>query len=125
MCVDVYNRFLENGSFEAEYERAMLSTAKASIDLSMQRICLCAEKMLQRFLSEESKALPTHILGVSAYYHDSAACLIRDGHIVAAVNADPQKVMREPKPHNPLLPVESRDGTGPLRQTQIRAGDLR
>ncbi|MGE0159666.1 MAG: carbamoyltransferase [Dehalococcoidia bacterium] len=27
---------------------------------------------------------PTHILGVSAFYHDSAACLIRDGEIVAA-----------------------------------------
>jgi hypothetical protein len=26
-CVEVYNRFLESGSFEAEYERAMLSTA--------------------------------------------------------------------------------------------------
>ena len=26
----------------------------------------------------------THILGISAYYHDSAACLIRDGEIIAA-----------------------------------------
>ena len=26
----------------------------------------------------------THILGISAYYHDSAACLLRDGEIVAA-----------------------------------------
>lgn len=25
----------------------------------------------------------TQILGVSAYYHDSAACLVRDGEIVA------------------------------------------
>ena len=27
---------------------------------------------------------PTYILGISAYYHDSAACLLRDGVIVAA-----------------------------------------
>ena len=29
-------------------------------------------------------AKPTYILGVSAFYHDSAACLLRDGDIVAA-----------------------------------------
>jgi carbamoyltransferase len=29
-------------------------------------------------------ASPTYILGLSAYYHDSAACLLRDGVIVAA-----------------------------------------
>ena len=27
---------------------------------------------------------PVHILGISAFYHDSAACLVRDGEIVAA-----------------------------------------
>src|ERR671914_374102 len=26
----------------------------------------------------------THILGISAFYHDSAACLLRDGEIIAA-----------------------------------------
>jgi carbamoyltransferase len=30
----------------------------------------------------------TYILGVSAFYHDSAACLIRDGHIVAAAQEE-------------------------------------
>jgi carbamoyltransferase len=29
-----------------------------------------------------------HILGVSAYYHDSAACLLSDGHIVAAAQEE-------------------------------------
>jgi carbamoyltransferase len=29
-----------------------------------------------------------YILGVSAYYHDSAACLVRDGHIVAAAQEE-------------------------------------
>jgi carbamoyltransferase len=32
--------------------------------------------------------MPTNILGVSAYYHDSAACLIRDGHIAAAAQEE-------------------------------------
>ena len=31
---------------------------------------------------------PTYILGVSAYYHDSAACLLRDGDIVAAAQEE-------------------------------------
>jgi len=32
--------------------------------------------------------MKNHILGVSAFYHDSAACLIRDGHIVAAAQKE-------------------------------------
>ncbi|MFA6542488.1 MAG: carbamoyltransferase N-terminal domain-containing protein, partial [Bacteroidota bacterium] len=28
------------------------------------------------------------ILGISAYYHDSAACIIRDGEIVAAAQEE-------------------------------------
>ena len=31
---------------------------------------------------------PCHILGISAYYHDSAACLLRDGEIVAAAQEE-------------------------------------
>jgi len=30
----------------------------------------------------------TNILGISAYYHDSAACLIRDGEIIAAAQEE-------------------------------------
>src|SRR5918911_4253249 len=30
----------------------------------------------------------THILGISAYYHDSAACLMRDGELVAAAQEE-------------------------------------
>ena len=29
-----------------------------------------------------------YILGISAYYHDSAACLVRDGEIVAAAQEE-------------------------------------
>jgi carbamoyltransferase len=32
--------------------------------------------------------MPTNILGVSAFYHDSAACLVRDGQIVAAAQEE-------------------------------------
>src|SRR5260221_803635 len=32
--------------------------------------------------------VPTRILGLSAYYHDSAACLVEDGRIVAAAQEE-------------------------------------
>ena len=32
--------------------------------------------------------MPTHILGISAFYHDSAACLVTDGVIVAAAQEE-------------------------------------
>ncbi len=32
--------------------------------------------------------MPTDILGISAYYHDAAACLVRDGDIVAAASEE-------------------------------------
>jgi carbamoyltransferase len=32
--------------------------------------------------------MATHILGISAFYHDSAACLVRDGDIVAAASEE-------------------------------------
>src|SRR5687767_9842811 len=32
--------------------------------------------------------MPVHILGVSAFYHDSAACLVSDGRIVAAAQEE-------------------------------------
>ena len=31
---------------------------------------------------------PLYILGISAYYHDSAACLIKDGVIIAAAQEE-------------------------------------
>jgi carbamoyltransferase len=31
---------------------------------------------------------PTHVLGISAFYHDSAACLLREGEIVAAASEE-------------------------------------
>lgn len=45
----------------------------------------------------------TYILGLSAYYHDSAAALIHDGKIVAAV----QQERFTRKKHDPGFPVEA------------------
>ena len=43
------------------------------------------------------------ILGISAYYHDSAACLVQDGEIVAA--AQEERFTR--KKHNPGFPWQA------------------
>ena len=45
--------------------------------------------------------MPTRILGISAYYHDSAACLVEDGRIVAA--AQEERFTR--KKHDAAFPV--------------------
>lgn len=44
---------------------------------------------------------PIYILGVSAFYHDSAACLIRDGEIIAA--AQEERFTR--KKHDSAFPI--------------------
>ena len=35
----------------------------------------------------------TSILGISAFYHDSAACILKDGEIIAA--AQEERVLKE------------------------------
>jgi carbamoyltransferase len=39
-------------------------------------------------MPESNDAKPVNILGISAYYHDSAACLVRNGAIVAAAQEE-------------------------------------
>ena len=52
--------------------------------------------------------MTTHILGLSALYHDSAAALVSDGRIVAA--AQEERFTR--KKHDPGFPVQAiLDGT--------------
>ncbi|MBD8049722.1 carbamoyltransferase family protein [Limnohabitans radicicola] len=46
-----------------------------------------------------------HILGISAYYHDAAACLVRDGEIVAA--AQEERFTR--KKHDAQFPLNAID----------------
>jgi predicted NodU family carbamoyl transferase len=46
-----------------------------------------------------------NIIGVSAYYHDSAACLVQDGDIVAA--AQEERFTR--KKHDPGFPHRATD----------------
>ena len=47
--------------------------------------------------------MTTNILGVSAFYHDSAACLVRDGEIIAA--AQEERFTR--KKHDPAFPIHA------------------
>ena len=39
-----------------------------------------------------------YILGISAFYHDSAACLVKDGEIIAA--AQEERFTRKKHDHN-------------------------
>ena len=61
----------------------------------------------------------TDILGISAFYHDSAACLVRDGEIVAA--AQEERFTR--KKHYAGFPTESVRYC--LHEGRISLGDLR
>jgi carbamoyltransferase len=62
--------------------------------------------------------MPTRILGVSAYYHDSAACLVEDGRIVAA--AQEERFTR--KKHDAAFPSRAVDYC--LREAGITAKEL-
>lgn len=59
-----------------------------------------------------------YILGISAYYHDSAACLVRDGEILAA--AQEERFTR--KKHDHRFPARAADFC--LRHAGITANDL-
>lgn len=50
----------------------------------------------------------TYILGISAFYHDSAACLIKDGDIVAAAQEErfTRKKHDDAFPHHAINFVE-------------------
>jgi carbamoyltransferase len=64
---------------------------------------------------------PVHILGISAFYHDSAACLVRDGVVVAA--AQEERFSR--KKHDHRFPRHAVDyclragGIGPADITSL------
>jgi carbamoyltransferase len=62
--------------------------------------------------------MPKRILGISAYYHDSAACLVEDGRIVAA--AQEERFTR--RKHDPGFPACAVDYC--LREAGITAADL-
>lgn len=59
-----------------------------------------------------------NILGISAFYHDSAACLVRDGNIIAA--AQEERFTREK--HDSSFPKNA--VTYCLQEGKIKAGDL-
>jgi carbamoyltransferase len=62
--------------------------------------------------------VPTYILGISAFYHDSAVALLRDGEIVAA--AQEERFTR--RKHDPGFPIKAVDFC--LRQGGIKDSDL-
>jgi carbamoyltransferase len=59
-----------------------------------------------------------YILGISAFYHDSAACLVRDGEIVSA--AQEERFTRKKHDHN--FPFKAIDFC--LSHSKIRVSDL-
>jgi carbamoyltransferase len=59
-----------------------------------------------------------NILGISAFYHDSAACLVRDGEIVAA--AQEERFTR--RKHDPRFPINAARYC--LREGNITLSDL-
>ncbi|HEX4354795.1 MAG TPA: carbamoyltransferase N-terminal domain-containing protein, partial [Polyangiales bacterium] len=59
-----------------------------------------------------------HILGISAFYHDSAACLVHDGAIVAA--AQEERFTR--KKHDESFPSQA--AAYCVREAGIGFGDL-
>ncbi len=61
---------------------------------------------------------PVHILGISAYYHDSAACLLRDGRIVAAAQEERFTRIK----HDPSFPARAVSFC--LREGGLAAGEL-
>ena len=62
---------------------------------------------------------PGYVLGISAYYHDSAACLLKDGQIVAA--AQEERFSRQKHdPRFPKLAVEYCLGEAGITATDLR-----
>lgn len=61
---------------------------------------------------------PTYILGVSSFYHDSVAYLVRDGEIV---DAAPEEGLNR-KEHAQRLPADAE--SDPLEQGGITGAEL-
>ena len=61
----------------------------------------------------------TSILGISAFYHDSAAALIKDGNIIAA--AQEERFSR--KKHDAAYPVHAIDYV--LRESKLKLSDAK
>ena len=61
---------------------------------------------------------PLNVLGISAFYHDAAACLTRDGEIVAA--AQEERFSR--RKHDPRFPAQAINYC--LEEAQLEATDL-
>src|SRR5205823_2615494 len=69
-------------------------------------------------LKDSTPNAEMNILGISAFYHDSAACLVRDGKIIAA--AQEERFTR--KKHDPGFPVRATRYC--LREGGIKLSDV-
>src|SRR5262249_39555955 len=81
-------------------------------------IALSHASAVAPFISTVFYPVPVRILGISAYYHDSAACLVEDGRIVAA--AQEERFTR--RKHDAGFP--SRAVEYCLREAGVTAGAL-
>jgi len=70
------------------------------------------------FFSEQTEKPYMNILGISAFYHDSAACLVQSGRVVAA--AQEERFTR--KKHDQRFPVSAIDYC--LKNSGITVGDI-
>lgn len=59
--------------------------------------------MVKLFFKEQNLVKSIYILGISAFYHDSSACLLKDGEIIAAV----QEERFTRKKHDACFPLNS------------------
>ena len=60
----------------------------------------------------------TSILGISAFYHDSAACILKDGKIIAA--AQEERFTR--KKHDPSYPYNAIEFV--LKYANLKLSDI-
>ena len=73
--------------------------------------------LFARNFAQARNQTPVNILGISAFYHDSAACLVRDGEVLAA--AQEERFTR--KKHDSRFPKHAIDyclaqvGIGPAQ----------
>src|SRR2546427_2910880 len=86
--------------------------------LSHNWLCVTAIPCASACLAVPTGMADAHILGISAFYHDSAACLLRNGEIVAA--AQEERFTR--KKGDASFPIQAVEYC--LRSAGVGAADL-
>src|SRR6185369_16884455 len=97
---------------------AAISTSKGISLLPNVLWKLSRLRQIKLVYSKMNLSSPTYILGISGFYHDSAACLVRDGEIIAA--AQEERFTR--KKHDQSFPINAARYC--LRQAGISVNQL-